>query len=94
MGPEHIAAHDPGSDIVERLKGHIVIDSFGAALLAIHPRKHIRIKEPLKDLRATNAKGVLQILPGPRAKAIQRNRKSTDFHFAHLRIPPCPLILR
>src|SRR5262249_4361521 len=68
--PEHIAAQDPRADIVERLKGKIVIDAPGPAAFALHLLENLCALEPPVQLESANPKGIIQILAGPGAKPI------------------------
>ena len=43
---EHIAAHDPCANILERLRGKIVIDAHRPAAFSGHPLKGFRWEQP------------------------------------------------
>src|SRR5690242_3385234 len=65
---EHVTAEDPSPDVVEGLKGHLVIGAPASAVLAVHLFKDFRRKKPLKHFRASYPEGILQALARPRAK--------------------------
>ena len=46
-GTEHVAAHDPGAEVVEAAVSEIVVGAGGAAVLAGHPRVVSAIAERL-----------------------------------------------
>jgi len=66
------------------LGGKVIIDAAAAAGLIVHLVKYLSFLKPRMQLEAANAQRIFQILPGSRAKSIERNRKCTDFNFAHL----------
>src|SRR2546423_1900028 len=84
--PKHVAAEDPGTDVVERMDGKIIVDTQAAAGLPMHLVKDLGLLKPGMQLETANAQRILQILQRPRAKSIQRNRKYADFNFAHFKI--------
>jgi hypothetical protein len=81
--PEHIPAQDPGADILERQSGKIVVDARSPAALTVHLLKYLGVKKPVVELSPADSERILQVLPGPSPKPIDRNRKRTDFNVAH-----------
>src|SRR5215467_216099 len=80
---EHVAAQDPRADVFKRLQREIVVDPALTAAVPGHFVKDVRGKEPGVKLSAADAKGILQILPGPGAVSIEGNRKCSNFEFRH-----------
>src|SRR5437773_2422432 len=70
--PEHVPAQDPGSDILEGLRGKIIVDASAAAGLVVHLVKNLGLLKPVMQLEATDTERILQILSRAGAKAIQR----------------------
>src|SRR6185437_16175874 len=68
---KHVPAENPGTHSGETLFGDSVIDSTLAAILALHPAPHARVEKPLEQLRTAHPEGILQILTGSRAVAIE-----------------------
>ena len=71
--PEHIPAQYPGAHILERLSGKIVVDARGPAALTVHLVEYLGVKKPVVELGPADPERILQILPRPSAKPIDRN---------------------
>src|SRR5690606_8926495 len=84
---EHVATKNPRADILEAANNEPVIDARAAAGFAEHLLERGRGKRPFMQRFATNAQWVLQALPGPRTKAVCRDRKAMYTHLAHHVLP-------
>src|SRR5580693_2405933 len=71
--PKHIPAQYPGAHILERLSRKIVVDARSSAALTVHLLKYLGVKKPVVELGPANAQGILQVLPWPSPKPIDRN---------------------
>ena len=77
-GAEHVTSEDPGTDVFESLCGNVIVDAGFAFARTMHPLKDARVKEPIDELRATDAERMLQVLLHAGTEAIDRNRKGTN----------------
>jgi hypothetical protein len=68
--PEHVAAQDPSSNIIESTNCKIVIDTDRAALFAMHLLKGPSRERPFEYRFSANAKWVVEILIRASAKAV------------------------
>src|SRR5665213_3068843 len=80
---EHVAPENPGSDPLEALLRHGVVDSALTVALSIHRAPHARVEEPLHQFRAPYAERILEILVRPCAVAIEGDREALDAEFGH-----------
>jgi len=71
--PEHIPAQDPGAHILERLSGKIVVDARGPTALTVHLLEYLGVKKLVVKLGPADPERILQVLPWPGAKPIDRN---------------------
>ena len=81
--PEHVPAHDPGSDIGESARREAVIDAARAAIVAEHAAKGTGGEGPLVQCRAADAERVLEVLIGASAVAVERYAKTLDAKLGH-----------
>src|SRR5262249_52870437 len=73
--PEHVAAHDPGADVLEAARGEVVVDAFSADLVTDqrsgevggHFLERLRAADPLVQRHPSPAHRVGQILVGTSA---------------------------
>src|SRR5947209_12746038 len=71
-GTEHVAAEDPGADVVERLRRELVIRArFAAVPIAVHRIPGARAEEPLEHFRTADTEGMLEILIRPGAVPVE-----------------------
>src|SRR5579859_375827 len=84
--PEHIPAQDPRANVLKRLRGHIVVDPRAAAACALHLSENFGRKKPAVELGPPHPEWILQILSGPGAEPVNRNRKRSYSYFAHCTI--------
>src|SRR5208282_693637 len=80
---EHVAPKNPSTDSCKTLLGHCVIDSRLPIVIAVHPAPHARMEKPVHQLRAVDAKRVLEILAWPGAEAVDGNREALNTEFRH-----------
>jgi hypothetical protein len=83
--PEHISAHNPGTNIVEAARGKVVVDPS----LAVFASEQMRLKRasserPSMKGFSADAKRVLQALIRACAKAVNRNGEAFHTEFGHL----------
>ncbi len=83
--PEHISAHNPGTDIVEAPRRKVVVDPG----LSVFASEQVRLKgagseRPSMKGPSANTKRVLQALVRTGAEAVNRNGKAFHTEFAHL----------
>ena len=84
--PEHVAAHDPGADVLEAARGEVVVDAFSADLatdqrfseVGVHFLERLRAEDPLVQRHPSDAHRVGQILVGTGAMAIDGDSKCVD----------------
>src|SRR6202021_2414048 len=78
-GAEHVAAHDPGTDALERAFGKVVVDARGPILAsAVHCLKHTGGKEPLHQVHPLDAKGMVDVLIGAGAEAVEGDAEAVN----------------
>src|SRR3954447_9065296 len=82
--PEHVAPKNPGTDPDKSLLGNPVIDSGLSSVLPVHLAPCACVKEPLHQLRASDAERILEVLVRPGAVTVDGNREALDSHFGHL----------
>jgi hypothetical protein len=71
--PEHVAAHNPGADVLEAARGKVVVDAFSADLVTDqrssevggHVLERLRAEDPLVQRHPSDAHRTGQILVGP-----------------------------
>src|SRR6266446_1742880 len=80
---EHVAPKNPGTDSGKALLRNPVVDSRFAVVIAVHLSPYARVEEPLHQLRAPDAKRMLEILVRPGAVAVDGNRETLDAEFRH-----------
>src|SRR6185312_15086444 len=78
--PEHVPAHDPGAHVLEPARGEIIVDTGLAArrAVAVHGLECPGAQHPLVQAHPADAHRVLQVLPWPRAVAVDRDREAAD----------------
>src|SRR5215467_13855704 len=81
--PKHVAPQNPSPHILECLQSHIVVDATAPASGPIHFLKDISLKKPGENLRPTNSKRIVEILPRPSPESINRNRKGSNANGTH-----------
>ncbi len=82
--PEHIPAHNPGTDIAETPRGKVVIDPGLPALNAEQMRlKRASGERPSMKGSSADAKRVLQALIRACSESIDRDRKAFYTEFSH-----------
>src|SRR5882757_8634180 len=80
---EHVSAHDPSADVVESLGDEIVVYSGCASLPAKHGLKRSGGEGPFMQTLATCTEGILQVLVGAGAVAVDGYRKAMDAKSGH-----------
>src|SRR4029453_14200502 len=87
QGPEHVAAHDPGAEILERACREVVVDAGRPAVSPLDvPLEGAGWKEPLVQLFAAAAQRLVTVLVGAGAKAIGRHAKGVHAKLGHGRL--------
>jgi hypothetical protein len=71
-GP-NIFRPNPRANIFEGLRRDIVIDARRPTGIAMHLLENVCMKKPVVKLGAAHAQRILQILPRPSAKPVNRN---------------------
>ena len=82
--PEHIAAQDPGTDIVKSPRGEIVIRPARAAIGAMHLAKRLGWEKPLVQGDPAYTQRMFEVLFGTRAIAVDGYRKTVHAQLGHL----------
>src|SRR5581483_7914648 len=78
-GAEHVAAHDPRSDILEASGREFVVDTLLTTVAAaVHCLERARVEEPLEHLRSAHAERMLERLVGPGTEAIEGSGKTEN----------------
>src|SRR6185503_8749100 len=80
---EHVAAEDPGADVVEAPPGEAVIDARVAALLSEHLADRASGQRPAVQPHAADAQWVVEALVGSSAIAVERNGEGVHAKFGH-----------
>src|SRR5579862_3175835 len=75
-GSEHVAAQDPGADVLKPANGKVVVDTGLAVFLAMHPPEGLGWKDPLHNRRAAFSEGVFEALIRTCAVAVERDAKT------------------
>ena len=73
---EHVSPEDPGADVVETLRGEIVIDSRFPFVTAVLLLPGARMEEPIEQLRPAHAERILKILVRTGTKTVDGHRKA------------------
>src|SRR5687767_2985895 len=81
--PEHVAAHDPGADILESSCGEVVVDTGCPSALPVKPLERAGRNEPTVQLFTAPAERIFQILSGTGAVAIEGNAECRDSNLGH-----------
>src|SRR4029077_11639378 len=87
-GAEHIAPKNPGTDSGKALLRNSVIDSRLSIVFAVHPAPHACVEEPLHQLRAADARRILEILVRPGTVTVNGDSEALDAEFRH-DVPRC-----
>ena len=86
--PEHVAAHDPGAEVLERAFREVVV---GAGRPPVPPLDVLLEgagrNEPLVQLFAAAAQRVVEALVGSGAEAVRRHAEGVHAKFGHGYIP-------
>lgn len=77
-GPEHVAAEDPGADILDAPRGEVIVGPCLSAGPAEHLLKCARCHEPAMQRFAARSEGTLLRLIGARAVALERKGETVD----------------
>ena len=80
--PEHVAAHDRGSDVRQTLLDHRGAGVHIAALLAVHLPKRLEREEPLVQIHPAATERALLVLAWTGDVAVQRHRDA-ESQLAH-----------
>jgi hypothetical protein len=81
---EHVAAQNPGADVLESARGEIVVEAGLALVLAEQGAlERAGRDEPFVQRHAADAERILQVLPGTGAVAVERDGKGVNADFAH-----------
>src|SRR5688572_7644708 len=92
-GSEHVAAHDPGAEILERARREIVVDARRPAISSQDvPLEGAGWNEPLVQLFGAAAERLVTALVGAGAEAVGRHGKSVHAKLGHARLPDCRCI--
>src|SRR5690606_33606617 len=83
---EHVAAHDPGADILKTARGHLVIGPRRAAALAMDPSEGAGRDEPFMQGLAAAAQRLLAALIRSGPEAVERYAEWTDAQLRHGRL--------
>src|SRR5262249_15230016 len=83
---EHVAAHDPGAEVLEAARGEVVVDAFSADLVTDQRSREIACdlperlgaEDPLVQRHPSDAHRIGEILAGARAVTIDRDSKCVD----------------
>jgi hypothetical protein len=86
--PEHIATHDPCTDIVEATRGEVVINARRAPLFAGHLPKRAGGDDPFVQRFAADAEGIVAILLRAGAVAVEGYGEGVDAELRHVRVLP------
>jgi hypothetical protein len=85
-GPEHVAAHDPGAQVLEAARGELIVDVLPGGPAANERLSEVardlleglRAEHPLVQRHSSDAHRVRQILRGPGAVAVDGNSEPVD----------------
>src|SRR5579885_2304372 len=80
---EHIAAKNPGADVLKSALRKLVVDIGRAALATLHRLKRARGKEPLKHRIAPDAERIFEVLIGTGAIAVKGDTETLNAEFGH-----------
>src|SRR3984885_11268500 len=80
---EHIAPQNKSATIFHRPPRERIIHINRPAVPPVHHAECPRMEQPLENLRAALAQGIVQALLDPRAKSVQRNTKSRHANPRH-----------
>jgi hypothetical protein len=72
---KHVPTENPRSDVLHASLRPLIIDTSRAAFLAVHLLPRACGEEPLEQLRATNAKRIVETLARPSGVTIKRYGK-------------------
>src|SRR5438876_1310806 len=75
---EHVPPQDPGTNAAQALLRDLVVDSDLAVGVAMHLLPGTRGEEPLHQLRAANAEGIVDVLVRAGAEAVDGNSEGGD----------------
>src|SRR5262249_22396068 len=81
--PEHVAAHDPGSDVVEPACREIVVDPGRATVASVHLPKRTGRENPFVQRDPADAERVAEILVGTGAVSVERYGEAMDAELGH-----------
>src|SRR4051794_23183611 len=82
--PEHVAAHDPGAEILERAYREVVVDAGRPALSAQDvPLERAGWNEPLVQVFAAAAERLVTALIGAGAETVRRHGKRVHAKLGH-----------
>src|SRR5215471_10421755 len=91
--PEHVAAYDPGADVLETARGEVVVNAFPADLVtdqrssevASHLLERLRAEYPLVQRHPSGAHRIGQVLVKTGAIALNGDSKCVDSEPRHER---------
>src|SRR5690606_10345549 len=85
---EHVPSHDPRADVLERLRGEVIVEAGRSAFLAEHRLPEgAGGEEPGVERLPAAAERVLLVLRGTGAVAVYGDGKSSDAKSGHTRLP-------
>jgi hypothetical protein len=82
-GTEHVAAHNPCSDIVEAADGEIVVNAGGAVPVSVHALEGASGEEPIVQSHGADAERVFKALRRAGAVTVDGNAEGVDSDFGH-----------
>ena len=85
---EHVAAEDPGADVLETTGHEIIVHAGGALTLSNHAPEGARVRHPFVEREAAAAKRVVEVLVRTRSIAVERDREGMDAKPGHTRPTP------
>src|SRR5262245_43320861 len=86
--PEHVASHDPRSDVSEPARREVVIDACRATLLSGHLLKRSGGDKPRVQRFAANTERIVGILLGAGAVAVQGDDEVVNAKLGHAGVLP------
>src|SRR5690348_3517168 len=81
--PEHVAPEDPRADVLESRFCDLVVHARVAAGLPVHFTPDARVEEPLHQLRAADAKRMVEALVRAGAVPVDRHPEASDDESRH-----------
>src|SRR4029453_14585635 len=87
-GCEHVAAEDPGSDVLETAGLKVIVHAGLPSARAEKLLERTGSRSPLVEHQSAPSKRIVQILIRARAITVQRDRETVDTKPRHLLAPP------